>query len=305
MFASFAGRLLAVCSLATSLFAFQNQDCSYESCERKFGPGQCTDYIRLEKLPGRTPTGEHGFARCWPVDDKIVRPGSVAVLNVSGFGHVAWVESVTGDGFVVSQWNYGPLASSDAFERCCAKTTMYHVRTTTSWKISDPRIIGFYHPELHSGAMQGTCAAADAMMRSRVGGIIVPSPSTIQPVPAQHPQSTVPFATTLPTPSGSRNNTRPPAPAATPRHAPYLGNTIPNTRRIGTITVELYGSDFVPGAKVHIAGANWSSEAPPVRFLDQGHLQTVLVINVPGAITVAVINPDGQRSGTQTLQITR
>src|SRR4029077_877929 len=304
MFASFAGRLLAVCFLATSLFALQNQDCSYESCERKFGPGQCTDYIRLEKLPGRTPTGEHGFARCWPVDDKIVRPGSVAVLNVSGFGHVAWVESVTADGFVVSQWNYGP-ATADPFERCCAKTTMYHIKSTMPLKFSDSRIIGFYHPELHAVPVQGSCAAADAMLQSHMGAILAPL-TPVTPVPAQHPQSTVPFATTLPTPfSAPRNNTRPPVPAATPHHAPYLGNTVPNTRRIGTITVELYGSDFVPGAKVLIAGGNWSSEAPPVRFLDQGHLQTVLVINVPGAITVVVINPDGQRSGTQTLQITR
>jgi hypothetical protein len=71
------------------------------------------------------------------------------------------------------------------------------------------------------------------------------------------------------------------------------------------ITVELFGSGFVSGAKVHVAAASWSSEAQPVRYIDQGHLQTTLIINTPGVITVSVINPDGQRSGVQSLQISR
>jgi hypothetical protein len=298
-------RTFFISTLSVSLFAFQIQDCSYQACERKFGPGQCTDYIRLQKLGSRTPTGQNGFAKCWPVDDKIVRVGSVAVLDVSGFGHVAWVEAVTTDGFTVSQWNFGPLASTDLWERCCAKTTMYRVRNMTTWKMSDSRIIGFYHPELHPASSQGTCAAAEAMQRSHTGAVPPPL-SPLNPPPVQYPQSTIPAAIKLPTPfSAPASTPKPPLSSALPRHAPYLGNAVPNTRRIGTVTVELFGSDFLPGAKVHIAGANWSNEAPPVRFLDQGHLQTILVINTPGVITISVINPDGQRSGAQPLQINR
>jgi len=153
-----------------SLAPSSTQACSYADCESKFGLGQCTDYIRT-KLGAMTPTGEGGVARCWPVDDKVVRPQSVAVLALSDFGHVAWVESVSADHFVVTEWNNG-RSLTDSYSRCCARTTNYRQLTTSQWKITDPRIIGFYHPELHQASVKGSCAAADAMMRSHPGAIL-------------------------------------------------------------------------------------------------------------------------------------
>jgi hypothetical protein len=73
---------------------------------------------------------------------------------------------------------------------------------------------------------------------------------------------------------------------------------------VGTFTVDLYGANFQSGAHVLAQGNDWSSDKPPVSYLGANHLQATLVINKVDTFNISVVNPDGQMSGTQKIQVT-
>lgn len=97
-----------------------------------FAPGQCTDYVaRKIAIPW------HGNAGAWTsnskaygaVVDKLPAVGAILVTNESRAGHVAYIESVNGDEFTISEWNYQGR----------------YKETTRTFNVTDSRIKGIIH----------------------------------------------------------------------------------------------------------------------------------------------------------------
>lgn len=100
----------------------------------RFVAGQCTDYVSKKVF---VPWG--GNANRWianskaygAVVNKNAVAGAILVTNEnSRYGHVAYIESVSGSKVTFSEWNYaGPF-----------------IKTTRTLDISDRRIVGVIHP---------------------------------------------------------------------------------------------------------------------------------------------------------------
>lgn len=94
---------------------------SYRDDPLGYGCGQCVSYTawRIWKETGYQPMW-WGNANMWPASARrsgkfstgtTPRAGSVAVMYIGKYGHVAWVESVSGSTMVISQYNW-PTASN-------------------------------------------------------------------------------------------------------------------------------------------------------------------------------------------------
>lgn len=97
-----------------------------------FARGYCTDYVARKKtIPWR------GDAYKWIANskafgatvDKIPEVGAILQTNEGSIGHIAYIESVDGDTFTISEWNYAGL----------------YVKTIRTFNINDPRIKGIIH----------------------------------------------------------------------------------------------------------------------------------------------------------------
>ncbi|HMQ01790.1 MAG TPA: LysM peptidoglycan-binding domain-containing protein [Candidatus Doudnabacteria bacterium] len=102
----------------------------------KFAPGYCTDYV-ARKVPGITWGGN---ANRWIANSKahgatVNRnpvPGAILVTSENNrYGHVAYIESVSGSQVTFSEWNYKGL----------------YVKTVRTLDMSDKRILGVIHPK--------------------------------------------------------------------------------------------------------------------------------------------------------------
>ena len=103
-----------------------------------YGCGQCVSYTawRMWKETGYQPMW-WGNANMWPAAARrngfstgsTPRAGSIAVMYVGQYGHVAWVESVSGGMMVISQYNW-PTASNGwrwgEYSRMEISTSQFH-----------------------------------------------------------------------------------------------------------------------------------------------------------------------------------
>lgn len=104
-----------------------------------YGCGQCVSYTawRIWKETGYQPMW-WGNANMWPASARrsgkfstgtTPRAGSVAVMYIGKYGHVAWVESVSGSTMVISQYNW-PTASNGyrwgEYSRMEISTSQFH-----------------------------------------------------------------------------------------------------------------------------------------------------------------------------------
>lgn len=98
----------------------------------KFAKGNCTYYVAsIKNIPW------NGNANQWianskvfgAIVNKIPEVGAILQTNESRRGHVAYIESVSGNTFTISEWNYAGL----------------YVKTIRTFDISDPRIVGIIH----------------------------------------------------------------------------------------------------------------------------------------------------------------
>mgnify|MGYP002397835056 CR=1 FL=1 len=98
----------------------------------KFAGGNCTDYVaRKVEVTWR------GNANRWLPNaaaqgyrtDKVPEPGAILVTNESRYGHVSYIESVSGEVVTVSEWNVGGK----------------YVKTIREFNINDKRIVGIIH----------------------------------------------------------------------------------------------------------------------------------------------------------------
>lgn len=99
----------------------------------RFAPGQCTDYVAHRMV---IPWG--GNANQWIANsraygaytDKKPAVGAILVTNEnSRYGHVAYIESVSGNTFTISEWNYAGK----------------YKKTIRTFTVGDPRIRGIIH----------------------------------------------------------------------------------------------------------------------------------------------------------------
>ncbi len=102
----------------------------------KFAPGYCTDYV-ARKVAGITWGGN---ANRWIANSKAhgatvnrtPAPGAILVTSENNrYGHVAYIESVSGTKVTISEWNYEGL----------------YKKTVRTLDISDKRIQGVIHPK--------------------------------------------------------------------------------------------------------------------------------------------------------------
>lgn len=102
----------------------------------KFAPGYCTDYV-ARKVAGITWGGN---ANRWIANSKSHgatvnrNPVAGAILVTSEnnrYGHVAYIESVSGSKVTISEWNYAGL----------------YKKTVRTLDMSDKRILGVIHPK--------------------------------------------------------------------------------------------------------------------------------------------------------------
>lgn len=105
------------------------------SGNHKFAAGYCTDYV-ARKVAGITWGGN---ANRWIANSKAhgatvnrtPKAGAILVTNENNrYGHVAYIESVSGSQVTISEWNYAGLFK----------------KTTRTLDISDKRIQGVIHP---------------------------------------------------------------------------------------------------------------------------------------------------------------
>lgn len=104
------------------------------SGNHKFAPGYCTDYV-ARKVPGITWGGNAGN---WPSNARAAgatvnhspSAGAILVTNEGSVGHVAYIESVSGSEFTITEWNYAGL----------------YKKTTRTFSINDKRIKAIIHP---------------------------------------------------------------------------------------------------------------------------------------------------------------
>lgn len=97
-----------------------------------FKPGYCTDYVAR-----RVSVTWRGDAHRWDDNaraqgylvDKNPVAGSILVTNESGWGHVAYIESVVGTKVTITEWNYAGR----------------YKLTTRTLDITDPVIVGVIH----------------------------------------------------------------------------------------------------------------------------------------------------------------
>lgn len=103
-----------------------------------YGCGQCVSYTawRIWKETGYQPMW-WGDANMWPASARrsgfstgtTPRAGSIAVMYVGTYGHVAWVESVSGGTMIISQYNW-PTASNGyrwgEYSRMEISTSKFH-----------------------------------------------------------------------------------------------------------------------------------------------------------------------------------
>lgn len=105
------------------------------SGNHKFAAGYCTDYV-ARKVPG---IRWGGNANQWIANskkfgatvDRNPVPGAILVTSENRrYGHVAYIESVSGDNVTISEWNYAGLFK----------------KTVRTLDIDDARIKGVIHP---------------------------------------------------------------------------------------------------------------------------------------------------------------
>lgn len=119
-------------------------ECS-DNCWQYCGPsgshGYCTDYI-YSRLGAR----QSGNASQWygNVNASDVQANDVAIFGSTGYGHVAVVDSVSGDNITISEWNYG----STLINSICGVTDKYKVKTTRT--ISKSSVSRFWRPNGNS-----------------------------------------------------------------------------------------------------------------------------------------------------------
>jgi surface antigen len=63
--------------------------------------------------------------------DRTPAVGGILVTNESWYGHVAYIESVEGDTFTISEWNYAGR----------------YIKTIRTFSVNDRRIVGIIHVE--------------------------------------------------------------------------------------------------------------------------------------------------------------
>lgn len=112
---------------------------SYRDDPLGYGCGQCVSYTawRIWKETDYQPMW-WGNANMWPASARrsgkfstgtTPRAGSVAVMYIGQYGHVAWVESVSGSTMVISQYNW-PTASNGyrwgEYSRMEISTSQFH-----------------------------------------------------------------------------------------------------------------------------------------------------------------------------------
>jgi surface antigen len=102
-------------------------------CSPYFGKGYCTDYVKQKlgalglPLPG-------GNAVAFPVTHPATSlpppnvPAYVVFTKPGATGHVAWIESVTADSIVVSEWNWD-TARPDPIDQYCTVTKSFGIPT--------------------------------------------------------------------------------------------------------------------------------------------------------------------------------
>jgi surface antigen len=120
-----------------------------DPCQPYYGQGYCTDYVHSRvSVPwhGDAHTwGNQARANGWTVDSTPT-PGAVAVYpNVPPVGHVAFVEQVQGNSYVVSEMNWakGNRAGTPAQ---CAVTPNFGVRTQAQLTLQQRGGVEFLHP---------------------------------------------------------------------------------------------------------------------------------------------------------------
>jgi surface antigen len=105
------------------------------SGNHKFAPGYCTDYV-ARKVAGITWGGN---ANRWIANSKAhgatvnrsPKAGAILVTSENNrYGHVAYIESVSGSKVTISEWNYAGL----------------YKKTVRTLDMSDRRILGVIHP---------------------------------------------------------------------------------------------------------------------------------------------------------------
>jgi len=120
-----------------------------DPCRTYYGLGFSSDYVRTKiNCPWRGDSIEWlGLARKagWRTGTAPA-VGAIAVFRVGSKGHLGWVESVAPDRrtFTVSQWDEpGPQRSGQS---ACPLSVHFGVRTQSTWRFGDSRILGFIYP---------------------------------------------------------------------------------------------------------------------------------------------------------------
>lgn len=91
--------------------------------------GFCSCVIFVKRLTGYDKVV--GEAKNWPTNSEIPSIGGVVVLDEGNVGHVAYITSVNGDSFTISEANY-----------------IICQRSSRTLNISDKSIMGFWNPNL-------------------------------------------------------------------------------------------------------------------------------------------------------------
>ncbi len=91
--------------------------------------GFCSCVIFVKRLTGYDEVV--GAAKNWPTNAEAPTVGGVVILNESKIGHVAYITSVDGESFTISEAN---------FKNC--------QRSSRTLNISDKDIIGFWNPNI-------------------------------------------------------------------------------------------------------------------------------------------------------------
>lgn len=93
------------------------------------------------------------------------------------------------------------------------------------------------------------------------------------------------------------------SPAPSRPAAPVLRNISPFSHSTGRFSVDFYGSNFEPGARIVVMINGHNSEIQQVQYDNSAHLSAVVDVNTAGGILLTVHNPDGQISNSVALQV--
>lgn len=137
-------RLISLTILSIAIFVL-NSDAIGQNCNKYFGKGYCTDYVKLRL--GRRPTGDAGTWRP-NINPRDARPGDAVIFSSPApYGHVAVVERViyerntaTPYQIEISEWNW----SGNYIDRPCAVTSMFGKATRRTVRVNS--IKGYWRP---------------------------------------------------------------------------------------------------------------------------------------------------------------